>query len=152
MPGVRPSESWRDWNEQSFSQSGREVGGGVAGGVFISKFHSQSHAASPLADVLCSVLPAAAPTSRQTRHNGGSVAPSGGAEIMAASPPFLASTKRLLDPSWNARLRNTLTPTSTFRPYRVCRERIPEAMRCIPAPAHRSRCRNDDLVAAFAED
>jgi hypothetical protein len=46
MPGVRPSESWRDWNEQSFSQSGREGGGGVFGGVFISKFHSQSHAAS----------------------------------------------------------------------------------------------------------
>src|SRR2546421_2691840 len=48
MPGVRPAESWRDWNEQSFSQSGRGVGGGVFGGVFISKFHSQSHAASHL--------------------------------------------------------------------------------------------------------
>src|SRR6476619_2556968 len=47
MPGVRPSESWRDWNEQSFSQSGRE-GGGVGGGVFISKIRSQSHAASHL--------------------------------------------------------------------------------------------------------
>src|SRR5207237_7405993 len=44
IPGIRPGESWRDWNEQSFSQSGCDGATGAAGEVFIPSFHSQSHA------------------------------------------------------------------------------------------------------------
>jgi len=41
---MRPGESWRDWNEQSFSQSGCDGVTGAPGGVFIPAFYSQSHA------------------------------------------------------------------------------------------------------------
>src|SRR6476659_7626912 len=136
MPGVRPSETWRDWNQQSFRQSRREVRGGVVGGDFISKIHSQSHPAGG-----CTWFGATSggPDGPPNVNNGGSGAPSSASGVIARS-------------TWNARSRKALTPASTSRSYRVYCERIPEAMHCTPAPAHRSRCRTDDLAATFAED
>src|SRR5437899_1389992 len=52
-----PGESWRDWKEQSFSQSGCDGATGVTGGVFIPPFHSQSHAEMvPRADFVSAYL------------------------------------------------------------------------------------------------
>ena len=160
MPGVRPSESWRDWNEQSFSQSGRD-GGGVVGGVFISKIYSQSHAASHLWTYFVRSVqrPPGRAAKRDTmldwplRYPPERLAPMtkyGSFDTFLAprSEPDLHDARF----NWNVQSRNALTPASTSRSYRVCCERIPEAMHCIPAPAHRSRCRNDDSVATSVED